>query len=215
MKDFGEQGYFLNFPSKFIGKDGRTLWLCFSANFSPGWNNVQLRFNPPGGRYGLCLHEMRLLAPGETAPLPAANPLDAPDNVARQATVEASSTYEGYDARGAIDGKVGGYPENIAEEWASRGESKGAWIKLTWAQAQTIRRVWLFDRPNSLDQVLAGRLEFSDGTSLVVEKPLADGAARGIEVSFEPKTVTWLKFTVTEAKPKSPNIGLSEIAALR
>ena len=28
MKDFGEQGYFLNFPSKFIGKDGRSLWLC-------------------------------------------------------------------------------------------------------------------------------------------------------------------------------------------
>ncbi|MHC4098483.1 MAG: hypothetical protein ACYSU3_20790, partial [Planctomycetota bacterium] len=27
MKDFGEQAYFLNFPSKFISSDGRTLWL--------------------------------------------------------------------------------------------------------------------------------------------------------------------------------------------
>jgi len=64
MKDFGEQGYFLNFPSKFISPDGKTLWLCFSANFSPGWNGVELKFNPPGGRYGLCLHEVQLKAAG-------------------------------------------------------------------------------------------------------------------------------------------------------
>lgn len=65
MKHFGEQAYFLNFSSKFISEDGRTLWLCYSANFSQGWNDVRLKFNPPGGRYGLCLHELRLLAPGE------------------------------------------------------------------------------------------------------------------------------------------------------
>jgi hypothetical protein len=55
MKNFGEQAYFLNLPSKFISPDGRNLWLCYSANFSPGWNGVELKFNPPGGRYGLCL----------------------------------------------------------------------------------------------------------------------------------------------------------------
>ncbi|MEI7767538.1 MAG: hypothetical protein WCJ97_08900 [Phycisphaerae bacterium] len=60
LKDFGEQAYFLNFPSKFISKDGRTLWLCYSANFSDGWNGVRLNVNPPGGRYGLCLHEVTL-----------------------------------------------------------------------------------------------------------------------------------------------------------
>ena len=37
MKDFGEQGYFLNFPSKFISNDGYTLWLCYSANFARNW----------------------------------------------------------------------------------------------------------------------------------------------------------------------------------
>ena len=65
MKDFGEQGYFLNFPSKFVSPDGRTVWLCYSANFSQGWNGVKLNVNPPGGRYGLCLHEVRLLTPNE------------------------------------------------------------------------------------------------------------------------------------------------------
>ena len=63
MEDFGEQAYFLNFPLKFISADGHTLWLCYSANFSPDWNGVKLEFNPPGGRYGLCLHEIRLLTP--------------------------------------------------------------------------------------------------------------------------------------------------------
>jgi hypothetical protein len=68
MKDFGEQAYFLNFPSKFIREDGRTLWLCYSANYTTnnrtgGWNGVDLKINPPGGRYGLSLHELRLLGP--------------------------------------------------------------------------------------------------------------------------------------------------------
>ncbi|MBI3117283.1 MAG: hypothetical protein HYZ00_01265 [Candidatus Hydrogenedentes bacterium] len=63
MKDFGEQGYFLNFPSKFIRGDGKTLWLCYSANFANNWNGVELKVNPPGGRYGLCLHEVQLLTP--------------------------------------------------------------------------------------------------------------------------------------------------------
>ncbi|MHC4744152.1 MAG: hypothetical protein ACYS8Z_19720 [Planctomycetota bacterium] len=65
MKDFGEQAYFLNFPTKFISEDGKTLWLCYSANFSDGWNGVKLNFNPPGGRYGLSLHEVRLLGPSD------------------------------------------------------------------------------------------------------------------------------------------------------
>jgi hypothetical protein len=65
MKDFGEQGYFLNFPSKFISKDGHTLWLCYSANFTtnagPSDTGVAPKINPPGGRYGLSLHEVKLL----------------------------------------------------------------------------------------------------------------------------------------------------------
>ena len=73
MKDFGEQAYFPNFPSKFISEDGRKLWLCYSANFSPGWNGVDLKIKPPGGLYGLSLHELELLGPDDEryrSPLP-------------------------------------------------------------------------------------------------------------------------------------------------
>lgn len=214
MKDFGEQGYFLNFPSKFISPDGRRLWLCYSANFSPGWNDVVLKFNPPGGRYGLCLHEVQLLRPGDK-PEPPADPLKSPDNIAPQAKVEVSSTYDGYRAEGAIDRVAGGYPDNIGEEWASRGEQAGARITLTWNTAQMVSRVWLVDRPNPLDQVTGGTLEFSDGSSVPLTQPLPDDGSRAVEIRFPPKTITWVRFSVTEVKPNSPNIGLSEIAVFR
>ena len=85
LKDFGEQAYFLNFPSKFISDDGKTLWLCYSANFSPGWNGVDLKFNPPGGRYGLCLHEIKLTGPGENQ-VPAGSPALPQQQPTQQAT---------------------------------------------------------------------------------------------------------------------------------
>jgi hypothetical protein len=58
MKRFGEQGYFVNFPSKFISKDGRTAWLSFSANFMGPQES-----SPKGDGYAWCLHEVQLLKP--------------------------------------------------------------------------------------------------------------------------------------------------------
>jgi hypothetical protein len=54
MKDFGPQAYFVNIPSKFISGDGRTAWLCYSANFTP----QKLPVNPPGSGYGMTLQEI-------------------------------------------------------------------------------------------------------------------------------------------------------------
>jgi len=65
LKNFGEQAYFVNIPSKFIGGDGRTLWLCYAANFSSGWGGIKFKALPPGSRYGLCLQEIQLLRPEE------------------------------------------------------------------------------------------------------------------------------------------------------
>jgi hypothetical protein len=63
MEHFGEEGYFVNIPSKFIGEDGRTVWLCYAANFSVGMPDPPpLESNPPGSRYGMNLQEIRLRA---------------------------------------------------------------------------------------------------------------------------------------------------------
>jgi hypothetical protein len=63
MKDFGEQAYFVNIPSKFIGADGRTLWLLYSGNFAPDWNGMKIMADPPGSHYGLVFQKVELLTP--------------------------------------------------------------------------------------------------------------------------------------------------------
>ena len=62
MKNFGEQAYFVNIPSKFISPDGRKLWLCYAANFTNLVKvHAEIPVNPPGSRYGLVLQEIELI----------------------------------------------------------------------------------------------------------------------------------------------------------
>lgn len=63
LHHFGEQGYFVNIPSKFISNDGKTFWLCYSANFAATWNGNKIQSRPAGSRYAMCLQEIRLLTP--------------------------------------------------------------------------------------------------------------------------------------------------------
>jgi len=209
LKDFGEQAYFVNIPSKFIGPDGRRLWLCYAANFSSGWGGTTFKSRPPGSRYAMCLQELRLLSPTELERASA-----QPDNLARDATVTISSTHPDYSSAGATDGVVGGYPRDIRQEWASHGEQDTAMLRLTWNSPQTVSRVVLFDRPNNLDQITSGMLVLSDGTTFTTGA-LPDDAKQGLEVSVPPKTVNWLMFVVTGVKKGSPNIGLAEIQVFK
>jgi hypothetical protein len=63
MKDFGEQAYFVNIPSRFIEKDGRTMWLLYSGNFAPDWNGLKIKPDPPGSHYGMVFQKIELLTP--------------------------------------------------------------------------------------------------------------------------------------------------------
>jgi hypothetical protein len=65
MRNFGEQGYFVNIPAKFISSDGKTAWLCYAANFTNGYLHTNYRDNPPGSGYGMTLQEIKLqVGPG-------------------------------------------------------------------------------------------------------------------------------------------------------
>lgn len=61
MKSFGEQAYFVNIPSKFISRDGKTFWLLYSGNFATDWNGEQIKANPPGSHYGMVMQQVQLL----------------------------------------------------------------------------------------------------------------------------------------------------------
>jgi hypothetical protein len=60
MEKFGQQAYFVNIPSKFISVDGRTIWLCYSANFTNHYLGTNWKADPPGSRYAMCLQEVAL-----------------------------------------------------------------------------------------------------------------------------------------------------------
>ncbi|KKK80752.1 hypothetical protein LCGC14_2820340, partial [marine sediment metagenome] len=61
MKSFGEQGYFVNIPTKFISNDGKTAWLLYSGNYWDTVNGENNGVNPPGGHYGMTFQKIQLL----------------------------------------------------------------------------------------------------------------------------------------------------------
>lgn len=62
MKDFGEMAYFVNIPSKFISDDGKTMWLCYSANWINIWKKQEVYpYNPKGSSYSMTMAEIKLI----------------------------------------------------------------------------------------------------------------------------------------------------------
>lgn len=61
MRNFGQQAYFVNMPSKFISGNGRSAWLAYSANYANNSIHADLKADPPGGTYALTLQEISLL----------------------------------------------------------------------------------------------------------------------------------------------------------
>ena len=136
-------------------------------------------------------------------------------NVARSlnATASASSqnSGDGQTAAKAIDGSPLGYPADYSREWVSVRQGAGAWIQLTWVNAVTLDRVVLYDRPNTSDQITAGTLTFSDGSSVSVGSLTNSGAA--VTVPFSSRSVTWVRLTVGSVSSTTSNVGLAEFEA--
>lgn len=136
-------------------------------------------------------------------------------NLARSAKIEASSTATGgHTPESVIDGSTKGFPDDRANEWASDRETTGAKIRLTWAKPVTVEEVWLFDRPNLKDQILAAWINFSDGSSEMAGELPNDGQTP-FKLNFPEKTITWMEVIVTRVGQKSLTAGFSEIAVFK
>ena len=109
-------------------------------------------------------------------------------NVAPFAAVSASSqnTSTGQLASKAVDGIADGNPGDSTREWATVGGRAGSWIRLAWSAPYRVDRVVLYDRPNLDDQVVAGTLSFSDGSTVAVGA-LSNGGGP-VEVRFAART---------------------------
>jgi len=132
-------------------------------------------------------------------------------NVALTAQVTASSENSpGQAASRAVDAIIAGYPTEPTKEWVSNGEFGGAWLQLSWPSPVRIAQVNLYDRPDTTENILSGTLTFSDGSSLNVGALPTNG--RVMPLTFAPKTVSWVVFTVNNAVGTAT--GLSEIQVL-
>jgi hypothetical protein len=131
--------------------------------------------------------------------------------VAPQADVTASSqnAASSQQASKAVDGYTVGTGIGTNREWATAGGKAGSWLKLTWHKPQGVTKVILYDRPNGNDQVTAGTLTFSDGSSVTV--PALPNNGSGYTVSFGKRTVTSMTFTATAVSGTTRNVGLAEI----
>lgn len=109
----------------------------------------------------------------------------------------------------AIDAVADGSPAHPDNEWTT-GSVGGAWIKLTWPKSIKAKRVLLYDRPNLEDQVLAGKLTFSDGSSLDVSELPNDGKTPA-DIAFPEKQFTWMRFEITRNSPTTKSEGLAEL----
>ncbi|MBX7166190.1 MAG: gamma-glutamyltransferase [Pirellulales bacterium] len=145
------------------------------------------------------------------------------------AKVTASSQLDAeHDAAKACDGVLGigvdafgvGIGAGGRHEWAANGESLGAWLRVDFAEPQTIGQVLLVNRTDPQlapgERFAAGRLEFSDG-SRPVEVEFNDlGISRAV-ARFSPRRVSWVRFVGTQvqgaARPDSA-AGLAEFLVL-
>jgi len=130
-----------------------------------------------------------------------------PANIARYASVSVSSENikTGQTRNKAIDGYTDGLPSHPG--WGTTGQLSGAWLKLTWKEPHLVDKVILYDRPSQQERIIKGTLSFSDGSSIPISALSNNGT--GNTFTFEPRNITWLKFTVDSAI--GSNAGLAEI----
>lgn len=138
-------------------------------------------------------------------------------NVALTATSTASTHISDRPPSLAHDGIIGisdtdGSTISNLNAWVTTGEGVGAWMQLDWSTPQTVNKIKLYDRPNvTHDHIKGGTLTFSDGSSVTVGE-LPDGVVNGapdpLEVTFDAKTITWVRFTVDAFT--GHNAGLTE-----
>jgi len=118
----------------------------------------------------------------------------------------------GLDAFGAGSGAGG------QNEWAAKGETTGAWIQIGLSEPTSVGGVILFNRTTPGlapgERFAAGRLDFSDGSAPVEVTFNSLDISRAF-IAFEPRILTWIKFTGTKMQGEGgKNAGLAELMVL-
>jgi len=131
---------------------------------------------------------------------------DFSTNAGIAAQITASS--EDVAGNGNKENAVDGYAD-VGYEWMSL-DGNGAWIQFDWTSPYRLGGVVLYDRLDTGDNVLAGTLSFSDGSTVAVGALPTNGTPTVL--TFPLRTVTSMRFTINQATGDNP--GLAEIEIL-
>jgi hypothetical protein len=123
---------------------------------------------------------------------------NAQENLAKHATVHASSELNGNLSANAVDG-------DLATEWAGTESFPG--ITLEWKEPVKIGRIVIRDRHDPANRLQGGKARFSDGSTLDIDDIPPGG--KPCEIQFEPRMATSLRVDFFSAIGKNP--GLAEI----
>ncbi|MHB1151934.1 MAG: DUF7402 domain-containing protein [Eubacteriales bacterium] len=134
--------------------------------------------------------------------------VSAAANLALEANVEGVSSYSAeYDAAYVKDGKIM-TPDSRYPFWLTDYESDAS-VTITWASAQSISSVVLYDLPSETDNVVSGSLAFSDGTNVTFGVLDAAGAATEAAKFNTPISVTSVTISV-KSDDGTDSAGLAE-----
>lgn len=117
------------------------------------------------------------------------------ENLAFTADLTSSSELDSeHDVRGINDNEIAKFAR--FGEWRPSAEDTTPWVQLNWNEPQNIDRIVLHDSAILEENIKKGTLTFSDGTSMEVTDIPQSGMP--LILDFEPKTVSWVKFTINE-----------------
>ncbi|MEL6304974.1 MAG: hypothetical protein AAFQ20_09320, partial [Bacteroidota bacterium] len=187
MKNWGAQTYFPNITSQFINEDGSSAWMTVASNYS-----VQ-NINPHQNRYAASMHEFAFVLKDEPFKEVKLNL----KNIAFEAKISATSHEEDSKPEAIVDGVVDTENKDVTKEWISN-EGRGAMIKLEWDEEKVIDRIRLYDSPAGDRWLKSGYFTFSDGSLEWMYAAPSNSGQTPTELTFPPKRIKWLKFTITE-----------------
>lgn len=114
--------------------------------------------------------------------------------------VQASSTTAGDDLQHLVDGGSG------TLRWRSVGETTGAWVETSRADARTVNRLRLSSAGERT--FTSARITFSDGSALLV----APNARGEVDVTFPARTARAARLTVAQGVPGTRSVALASFS---
>lgn len=196
--------------SLFYSKDGKELLTAYHMHTNPD--------SPSGNRY-LNIDRIGFREDGSVffnGPTLTNQPIPSGMNefhnlISRDATVEVSSTKEGYNANGINDGEVSVLAKYEAYDWVNDdAEITDAFVKLSWDDTQVINSIYIYQTNTVEYRALSVNLEFSNG--YVIENViLSDFTGEAAIINFNGVIADWVKITVNEVGFGQSAFGLGEV----